>query len=200
MIARLTAVGILAPVFALFAGCSTSELQSSWKSPSFARAPFTKVMVIGLAKRPEIRKMYEDTFAQQLQAAGKQCVTSYALLPDVEKITREAVVQAVKQSGADAVLITRLAKTEQITFSSGTAESSELVHEYYQTAWPNTYTPKDDNVINAVVLESKLFDAASAKVVWSGVTQSLDPQARVQQSVGELVALIVKKLAAAKML
>jgi hypothetical protein len=194
---RLMAASIVVSAIGLLSGCSTSELMNSAKSPEFNRAPFKKVMVIGVAKRPEVRRMYEDDFVQKLKAAGVEGVTSYGLIPDLEKATRDDVKRVAGQTGVDAVLVTRLVKFDSKTY---TFPSNERAKMLYGTDWSGTYTPAQDYVAETVVIESQLFDAASAKAVWSGTTQSFDPNQNLNRSVSDLAGLIAKALAAQKLI
>lgn len=197
MIARLAAACVAALAIGLFSGCSGSELMSSAKSPSFDGVPFKKVMIVGMAKRPEVRRMYEDAFVQQLKAAGVDGVASYSLIPDVAKANKDSVAQAAKKAGVEAVLVTRLVEYASKTYVFPADPRMEL---YIGTDLPDTHTPTEDYVSRTLVLESRLFGAPDAKAVWTGTTQTLDPGAHLRRSVTDLSALIVKALVKDKLI
>lgn len=63
----------------LLAACSTFSVSNQWKDPSWPGPPAGNVLVMGITKSDTYRHVFEDTFAQQLQAAGVQ---AEQLLPD----------------------------------------------------------------------------------------------------------------------
>ena len=196
---RLMATWVAVSAFGLLSGCSNSELTKSWKSPAFNRAPFKKVMILGVAKRPEVRRMYEDAFVSQLKAKGVEGVASYTLIPDLGKVNRDDVKRVAIEAGADAVLVTRLVKFDSQTYAA--SDDDERVEMYLGLDAPGTYTPSQQGyAVETVVLQNQLFDGQSAQPVWSGTTQSFDPKENLEQTVCDLATLIVRTLARQKLI
>ena len=196
MIIRLMGTWIVASAVVLLAGCSNSEMMNTWKSPDAVGAPFKKVLVVGVAKRPEVRKMYEDDFVKQLKAAGVEGVSSYGLIPDIAKATRDDVKRAAGKSGADAVLVTRLVKFDKQTYTPPTNVRAEI---YLGTN--DEFTPSSESVTTVtVILENQLYQTAGEHKAWSGTTKSFDPNDNLARSISDLSALIVKTLTAQKLI
>ena len=72
-------------------------------------------MVIGVSKQPSIRRTFEDQFVTKLKAAGVDAVPSYLYIPEDGQVDEGRLQAAVKQAGADAVIITRLVRVEKKT-------------------------------------------------------------------------------------
>jgi hypothetical protein len=189
-----TAIALLFGV--LSGGCANTQIEKSWKSPEFSGRSFKKVLVIGMATRPDVRRLYEDAFVKQLEAVGAAGVASYALLPDAQMTDRAAIDRAVAQSGADAVLVTRLVK---VTKQDVVVPPSPRLQEYVDSAWPGTYTPIVAGQTDIATLETKLFDAATAQPVWSATVQQFDA-GNLQRAMADVSRTITKELAKQKLL
>lgn len=175
----------------LLAGCIYTQMQSSLKEPGYSGPAFRQVLVIGMARRGDIRRIYEDAFVTQLAARGVQAVPSYTVLPDAQLTDKEAIGQAVARFGADAVLVTRLVKLEK---QDVVMPPSPRMQEYVDTAWPGTYTPEVAGQTDIATLETKLFEAGSGRLAWSGTTRAFDAQ-DLQRATTDVSGAIVKELA-----
>ncbi len=112
-IKRLTMV-IAALLFSvLITSCGTSKLVATWHDETFAgRHIVQDVLIVAVTKDETIRRLYEDGFVQALSKDGVRAVASYTLSqPDI-KPTKEGVDTAVKEAGAQSVLITRYLGTD----------------------------------------------------------------------------------------
>ena len=121
-------IGIL--IIMLIAACSTTRVTSVWKDPGYRGSP-DKIMVIGVAKRPGIKRIFEDEFVRQLRARGNDAIASYTVLPDDKQGDETAIAAKMKGQDSDAVLITRMV-------------SKKTVQSYVQTPgsiYPYPYPP-----------------------------------------------------------
>ena len=82
LLRRVVPLSLLIALLASFGGCNATQLASSWKSPQYTAPDYTKVLIIALGKRTDLRRIYEDDFVQQLAPLGVQGVQGYTLLPD----------------------------------------------------------------------------------------------------------------------
>jgi hypothetical protein len=163
----------------LASGCSSSSVVNEWREPSVTGAPYRKVLVVALGKRVELRRQYEGEFARHLRERGAEAVEGSALIPDdTDKVDRDALLKAVADSGADAVAITRLAKMEERAVAAPPTPPTTSLHGYYASSnWSNHYEPSNVSggglqpyVQTVATLETNLFDARSAKLVWRATT------------------------------
>lgn len=157
----------------LVTACTTTQLTSVWKDPSYQARP-AKIMVIGLAKKPEVRRLFEDEFVRQLKARGTEAIASYTVVADNQQGDRAAIEAKVKELGADSVLITRLVKKETVkVYVPGTAYSPP---PYYGT-WPAYYgNPSSGGYVaedEYAIIETNLYQVSNEKLVWSASSETL---------------------------
>ena len=50
--------------------CSTPQLTSVWRSPDFSGPVPKQILVIGISKSDSHRRIFEDSYARSLRAAG----------------------------------------------------------------------------------------------------------------------------------
>ena len=173
-------IGLLILLVSLGAGCSNTELASSWTSKSFNGPKFTSVVVLGVSNKTTSRRVAEDAFVNQLQSHSVRGVAGYTILPsDPEHLTREQVEQAVKQQGAQGAIVARVAKVEKETVDGGGGMSS------YSSSggWAGTYEPGwagasggggTSYEYDVVSVDVKFYDVKSGELIWSGVTRTFD--------------------------
>ena len=96
------------------AGCAAStKIVNQWTSPDYTSPRFKKIMVIGVSTQPSIRRTFEDEFVTKLKAAGIEALPSYLYIPEDGQVDESRLQAAVKQAGADAVIITRLVRVDK---------------------------------------------------------------------------------------
>ena len=190
----------------LACGCSSSSVVNEWREPSVSGAPYRKVLVVALGKRVELRRQYEGEFARNLRQRGAEPIEGAALLPDdTDKVKREALLKAVADAGADAVAITRLVKMEQRAVAAPPAPPTTSLHGYYSSNWSTYYEPSSGGgglgpyTQTVATLETSVFDAKSAQLVWRATTETVDADTAQKQIPG-LVKKLVDAMAKAKMI
>ena len=126
---RLRMFALAVAVALGLAACAAStKIVNEWVSPDYTSPRFRKIMVIGVSKQPSIRRTFEDEFVKQLKATGVEAVPSYLYIPEDGQVDEGRLQAAVKQAGADAVIVTRLVRVEKKT---------EVSPGFYQPALPS---------------------------------------------------------------
>lgn len=99
---------------ALFAGCATpSGEHKVWRDTNYTGGPLKKVFVIGLSSTSlNDHRGFEDMMVGQILAAGGQAVPGYQFIPPDVTPDDRIIAAAVARSGADGVMITRMAGFE----------------------------------------------------------------------------------------
>lgn len=160
----------------LLTACATVRPAAVWKDPSYQTRP-ARVMVVGVAKNPLNRRLFEDEFALQLKARGTDAIPSYTLLSDKQQDDQAAIAEKVKESGADTVLITRMVSKKTVQFYvPGTVYYPP---PYYDT-WPNyygygyryLYAPGYIAEDEYAVIETNLYDAGNDRLVWAASSET----------------------------
>lgn len=160
----------------LVTACSTTQLDSAWKDPTYQEHP-ARIMVIGIVKNPATRRIFEDEFVRQLAANGTQAIASYSELPDTQQGNDAAIAAKVKQMGVDTMLITRLVSKKTIqTFVPGTPYFPPPYYgtwpEYYRYGNQAMYIP--DRIVEDeyAVIETNLYSVGNNKLIWSATSQT----------------------------
>jgi hypothetical protein len=175
------------------AGCSSTRIASELKSPDLAATKYKKVLVIGASRDPGLRQLFEDAFAQALQARGTDAIPSYQHLPEAQP-TRDAVERIAKSLNADAVLVSRLVERRSETqFNPGVASVPSNISGDYDDAWKGAYEPPSTTTVTVVRIETRLFDAATGKLAWTAETETFDPQNR-EKEVRNLANVLIKAM------
>jgi hypothetical protein len=191
----LVALGI---AFAVVAGisCATkTEISGTWKSDTSATLPMKQVLVIGIAKSDFNRRSFEDSFAAALGEQGVDAVPSYRILPNPEQLSKESIQQAIRGSEFQGVLATRLVQVDERekyvppkTYVSPNYYGRGL-YGYYGRSYEVIHEPGYTVHTTIVRLETHLYDAASAELVWAAHSDTFNPK-----STGDGIQSVTKKL------
>jgi hypothetical protein len=156
------------------AACATTSVLNQWKDPAWQGPPARDIVVVGIARSDTTRRVFEDTFAQQLNAAGLNAVPAYTQVQPGED-GRVKLGDLVKSSNAQAVVVTRVQRVQQkVNVSPGyTPIGYGGFYGWYGTAWAATPTVTQYEV---VTLETTVWDAHSEKVVWGATTERVASQ------------------------
>jgi hypothetical protein len=201
-------LGALALAALVIAGCATttSTMNTSWVNPEHALTPIKKVLVIGLANDPAMRKTFESSMGATLQKEGVEAVPSFGVMQDLTRVSDEAaarqiVVDAVAKTGADAVTLTRLVRedtSQRVVQGSTYVAPSAYYHNmygYYYNSYQMVSTP--DYVVEdkAYVVETNLYDVATGKLVWTGISETVNPVSASEavESVGKTIVYTLRK-------
>ena len=155
----------------LLAACATTQVNSVWKDPSYHARP-TRIMVIGVARNPINRRIFEDEFVAQIKARGTEAIASYTVLPDKLQEDSDAIAAKVKELGADTILITRMVSKKLVqTYVPPTPYFPPPYYgswpDYYGHGYRYMYTPGYIAEDEYAVIETNLYEAKSEKLVWA---------------------------------
>ncbi len=172
------AVCLLVVAAATLGGCASTSLVSQWKSPEFSGPPLKKVLVVGVSNQPGPRRIFEDEFAAALKAAGVDAVPSYTVIPQDGQVEQAVLEKAVRDVGAEGVLITRLVSREQKTqVSPGYYQPVPTLGMYgwYSSAWVGYYEPPTVYQYDVVTADTSVYSVNAGKLLWSGTTETFSP-------------------------
>jgi hypothetical protein len=200
-------VSILAAAALLLAACAAStQFNAQWVNPQAGnRLPVKSVLVIGITHDTTARRVYEDTMVAQLAARGVKAQPSYLLLPDDGPAPQPAIEKAVRDAGADAVLVSRtVSVTNEVRVSPGMVMGPPGpfgwggFYGYYHGMWSSAYAiPPSVYTVQNVVVDTRLFDAKDFMVLWSG-SSTTTPTSTMQTTISQFATTLVTALAEAK--
>ena len=158
----------------LLAACTTTKVLNEWRNTNGADTRFGHIVMVALFKQDQTRRMFEDEFAWQISNHGQMVTRSYNLVPSLNKNTTGRIATMAQAVGADGILAIRMVNSKQPTETA--ADNSHLVSMnlsgFLQHSWKDNYDPPELMTNTVMIVESRLFDAKSGKLVWSLATQS----------------------------
>jgi hypothetical protein len=176
--------------------CSSTQVVNQWSNPAYTSPSFKKVMVVGVTKQNAIRRSFEDEFAARLKAAGVNAVPSYLYIAQDDPVGEAVLKQAIKEAGADGMLITRLVRVQQKTeIAPGyyPPDPAMAVHPLYTTAWNDYYEPPIVYHSEIYTCETTLYDTVKNQVVWKGTAQA-EATGNISQEIRDYANTIVGEL------
>ena len=167
---------------ALLAGCATSRLVSQQSNPDYVGRSFKSVLVVAVTADDIVRRTFEDRLVALLGRRGVKGIPAYSLLKTRGKVEEAELRQAIAQSGAEGVLITRVTRVDR---SEGYASATTLsvgygygpgwggFYGYYSGVWQTVNTPAQKITGPSWTLsETRLFDAKSGTLAWTGLVDT----------------------------
>jgi hypothetical protein len=177
-------------------GCSSTKIVSQWENPQHVPARFTRLLVIGVSQQPGLRRAFEDEFVARLKAAGVDAVASYVSIPEDGQVEEARLQEAVRQSGADGVLMTRLVRVERRTEVAPGYYSPSLgfgMYPWYSAGWVGYYEPPRVYQYDVYISETSLYDVTHNRLVWSGTVQTRAP-GDLDKAIARYVETVIKAL------
>ena len=184
----------------VFSSCATTTLTAVWRGESYA-GPVKKMAVIGVSKKPVIRNLFEDECVRELRARGIDAVASYTVLSFEQLANREVVQTKVRETGADAVLMTRLVDTKSVqTYIPGQV----YVMPSYYYGWGGYYgnvfaTPGYTVQDEYAFLETNVYDVKTEQLIWSARSETWMSD-NDQGTIKSFIGVIIARLAADKII
>jgi len=199
-------IALLGGAALLLSACASTQFNAQWLNPEAgSRLPVRNVLVIGISRDTTARRVYEDTMVAQLAARGVKAQPSYRSLPDDGPAAQPAIERAVRDAGADAVLISRtVSVTSEVRVSPGVVMGPPYgfgwggFYGFYHGMWASAYAiPPSVYTVQNVVVDTRLFDAKDFMVLWSG-SSTTTPTSSMQTTIVDFATSLVTALANAK--
>jgi len=187
---------------ATWISCATkTELSGVWKSDPSATTAMDRMLVIGIAENDIKRRTFEDGFAAALRAQGVDATPSYRILPESERLSKDSIQRAISGRGIQGVVVTRLVQVDERqeyvppkTYVTPNYYGRGL-YGYYGRGYEVTHQPGYTINTTVVRLETHLYDAASAELVWAAHSDTFNPKS-IDDGVESVTRKLSKRLAA----
>lgn len=174
--------------------CATTALTSIWKNETYQGGPLRKVLIIGVDRNQEMKRLLENEFVLQLKATGIEAVPSHTVLPEVTILEKEMINAKISELRIDSVLITTLVDIKE-------TEAYESPTFYAPTGFYGYYMQCCYNVMSGynVEIETRIFDAHYDTLIWSALSATVLERAR-EETIQSYIAAIVNELQNQKLL
>jgi len=158
--------------FCLTASCATTKMTDVRRDENY-RGTIRKVVVIGIFKEPDTRKIFEDEFAYILKGRGVDATASHKIVSAAELADKDVVIGKIRKLGADAVLVTRVMDMETVkTYVPGQAYVMPVYYStyggYYSYSYSYSYEPGYTATEGYAYTETNLYGLGDEKLIWSG--------------------------------
>lgn len=177
----------LAAIALVLAACAPTTIRDSWHDPEYRGAAFRSVLVLGVFPNIAERRQFEDVMAATIGATGARGIPAYRFLPGQERASEADLDRAVRESGADALLMSRLVSvdtrtqfsTHQRPAPTGPWGWGAWYSGWWGTGWQTVTTVTQYDI---AAVETTLFSAKSGRVVWTGVTETFQPRSVAREA------------------
>jgi hypothetical protein len=187
-------------VCALFSGvliiaCAGTKLTQTWVDEAYRGKPVSNILVIAITYKEEVRHSYEDKFVAQLKALGIEAVSSADVIPipaDL-KLEKDQIFNVVKKFENDAVIITHLGGVEEKETYSPPDKYYTGFYGYYDGLHTLQSSPGFYTSHTFVRLVTNLYDVKTEKLIWSGQSETKDPDS-INQTIDDEINLVIKDM------
>lgn len=143
-----------------------------------ADAPYRNILVVSLFESFDQRRYLENAIVRQLEAQGMDAVASTTRMDTRSPVNRDTFVAMVKDTGADALLLTQLVDVEvQSKVQNMRPEATYNIRNTgYYNVWSVELTeyiePQSVKFSNTVLLSAQVFSTSSRQPVWAIETEA----------------------------
>jgi hypothetical protein len=187
----------------VLAGCQTTALQSAWYDPTFTGGPMHRITVVAAGLNVANRRVAEDVFSQRLRALGVHAAPGWAVVSDEARNAPEPFTEALRASGAEGVLVIRVLGVDtrtQVNTMMVTTTTPVWGGPMWGPGWGGTSVWATTTVpvtqvsqYALVMVETSLYEVSTGRLVWSGITQTLNPS-DFQRDVAGFADVIIGQL------
>jgi len=172
-----------------------AKFTTTWGSPESRGLSFKgkKVATLVISEDLSLRMSAEEALARELSARGIEGVAAYRQIPAPELKNPDAAKRWFERDGVAGVVALRPVSQDKVKRYTADVWSTPYYSSFwgfYPYSWSTTYVIGSDATDTVIVVESLIYDVATGKLVWAGVSESTNPK-----SLQKLVADIVKEAA-----
>ncbi|MES1249638.1 MAG: hypothetical protein ABUL46_03095 [Chitinophaga rupis] len=169
---------IMLPGLLLLMACgTTTRIESSWRDPEVVvnTDALNKFVIAALIKNQTVRRNIEDKVAATYP--GKAIPSYKEFGVDELKESDEVYTKKLKEEGFDGVVIMRMVKVDKDTrYVPGSYPPYYgRWWGYWRYSWPGFYDPGYYTVDRTYYVEVNVYSLIRNKLVWSGVTSTINP-------------------------
>ena len=191
----ITTVTYICCCVLLIASCAGTELTQTQVDPAFKGKPVSNILVIAVTNQKDTRRIFEQKFVAQLEAAGIKAFASMEAIPMPSdlKIDKQAILDAVGQFGNDAVIVTHMVGKEEKNVYTRSSYEGLGFYNNYGRIYNYAHDPGHSTSKTNVRLETNLYDVKTEKLIWSGQSKSWDIDTR-NQVIDEVIQVVIRDL------
>jgi hypothetical protein len=163
------------------------KMVTSWFNPQYHGQKFHKVLVIGVARDPEVRADFEDGLAAQIARPGMEMIPGNQILlrPDTQaKPDLDYLRTQIRDNQIDAVIVSRVLRVDKEVISVPSSTYVAPFPYYYSfygylgAVYPVMYDPGYTREDTTVSIETNVYATSKPEgdLVWTAASQSFNPK------------------------
>lgn len=186
-------------LFSLQSCAPSTNMAGSWKDPEYVKKDINKILTLAIAREAWGQKAFEYTLRDGFIDYGVEAIATIDQLPHGSKIEKGTFEKYFSDQDIDAVIVSRIVdvdeKTLQVYNHMYTIPYGYYngFHSFYFAAYDYVYNPGYSVKSKTVRIETNLYDAESKKLVWSGISESVDPDDAFEL-IDKVTSLIIREL------
>jgi hypothetical protein len=187
-------------IIAIFSSCNSTKITNSWSAPDkhLHTGEWNKILVVAFLKNDTHRRKVEDELLNYLNGKG---IVSYEYLKGYfNKIGDVKFLKKIKADGFDGAITMRLIDIDKEKIFI--PEQQNLYPTYYQNfsgyyhrGWAFYTSPGYYLLNKTFIVETVVYSIKEDKIIWSGITESFNPDGVVNMT-SDISKLIYKKMLA----
>ena len=174
-------VPIIVLLLFTLASCATpSQVTETYRAADLSDATFSKLLVVGVAGSANNRRLFEDALVANL---GGGAMVSYQEITEIGAINHDTVVAAVKTTGADGVLVTRIKDLQARAKGTGgrtdvqAQRKDDTLVDFFRYDYQETTDPESIELLTTVVVTSDLYQASDEQRIYAIQSATFDQEA-----------------------
>lgn len=180
----LTLMLFLLPII-IFFSCSSikTDIIGEWQDDTYQKGNIQKVLLLGIVNKdkPLLRRNFEDGMKRAFENGGISATPSMDHMPYDVAIDSTTFEKYFKELNIDAVVVSRLVAVDAARdYKAGYLytipyNSYYGFYGYYYAgvSMANSAGYLSKEVV--VVLETNIYETANKKLIWSGVSETVEP-------------------------
>lgn len=181
-----------------------TEIIGEWQEEEYQKGNIDKVLILGIFNRdkPLLRRNFEDGMTSAFKDGGISATPSMDHMPYDQAVDSTTFEKYFKDLDLDAVVVSRLVGIDQTRdYKAGYLYTIPFnnyygFYGYYYAGikYANSTGYMSQNVV--VVLETNIYETSEKQLIWSGISETVDPNkaSDVIKSFGsELVSKLKKE-------
>lgn len=180
------------------ASCSTTRTTAEWRDQS-VKQRYNNILIVGVSKELILRRLFEESFVEQLVQRNINATTSISVMSVEEKISRETVKVAIEGKGFDGVLVTHpLGEEEKQVYHPPRYRPLRLpsyrrYYGHYFHTFDYVYEPGYYQRYKVVKVETNFYDTDTEEIVWSMQSRTIDGDDR-EHVISSVIKKTIKSL------
>ena len=182
-------------------GSTQTEIIGEWSEDEYKTGSIEKILILGIVdqKKPLLKRRFEDGLVDAFKSGGTDAVASMDYMPYDEIIDSTSFEKYFNDLELDAVLVSRLVGIDKerkaVTGYAYVIPYNSYYgfygHYYAAVQYANISGYLSKNVV--VVLETNLYETKDKKLIWSGISETIDPD-KASDVIKSLGAVLADKL------